>query len=364
MTDRYAAHRSVAARMGVDAVALVPGPNFERLYGQSFGTNERPLVVVIPVDGPPAAVVPTLEFGSFALLDFEGEVFGWSDQTGYAGAFADLARHMPLTSLGVEGQVMRVFVHHALLDAMPGLAIRDAEHEIGALRLCKTDDEIDRLDRAIRITETALAETLDSVRLGMTEKEVETRLVTAMFAHGAEDLAFSPIVVAAENSARAHGHARHDYALRDGDPLLIDFGARWGGLCADLTRTVFCGHATDEAQEVYAVVQAANAKGHEVTRAGITAHDVDDAVMGVLEASPFADRIGSKTGHGLGRAVHEPPYILRGNRQELRPGMVFTNEPSLKKDGAFGIRIEDDLLVTADGNRSLTTFPRDLRVVG
>ncbi|GGL66393.1 M24 family metallopeptidase [Wenxinia marina] len=364
MSDRFAPLRTLCAELGVDAVALVPGPNFARTFGADFGTNERPLVAVIPAEGPPAAVVPQLELGSWALLDFPGEVFDWRDQSGYADAFAALARAVPVSSLAVEGQVMRVFVHHALKAAYGDLRIVDGETAISGLRLCKTEDEIAAMERAIAITETALAETLDVVRAGMTEKEVESRLIAAMFAAGAEDLAFSPIVVAADNSARAHGHARADYALRAGDPLLIDFGARWGGLCADITRTFFVGHATDEAADVYEVVRAANARGHEVTRAGITAHDVDDAVMSVLEASPYADRIGSKTGHGLGRDVHEAPYIMRGNSQVLQPGMVFTNEPSLKKEGLFGIRIEDDLLVTEEGCRSLTTFPRELRVVG
>lgn len=114
MTDRYAEHRQIARTLGVDAVALVPGPNFTRLFRQNFHTSERPLVVIIPADGPPAAVVPNLELRSFDQLNFEGQVFDWRDQTGYADAFAALARARPLHSVAVEGQVMRVFVHHAM----------------------------------------------------------------------------------------------------------------------------------------------------------------------------------------------------------------------------------------------------------
>ena len=94
------------------------------------------------------------------------------------------------------------------------------------------------------------------------------------------------------------------------------------------------------------------------------AHDIDDAVTRVLEDSPFADRIRTKTGHGLGRAVHEAPYIMRGNHQPLIPDCVFTNEPGLYQLGAFGVRIEDDVLVTSTGSTSLTTFPKQLTVVG
>ncbi|SHI65718.1 M24 family metallopeptidase [Wenxinia saemankumensis] len=364
MTDRYAPLRQVARDLDVEAVALVPGATFTRVMGQSFGTNERPLVVIVPVDGAPAAIVPQLELQSWALTGFEGEVFDWRDQTGYTGAFEALARAMPLRSLAVEGQVMRVFVHHALARAHPGLRLVDAETQIAGLRLHKTEEEVAALLRANEISEAALGEVLDGVRIGQTEAEIRARLIAALFAHGAEGNAFGPIVLAADNSARAHGHARADYALQDGDALLVDFGAVWGGLNADITRTFFVGHATDEAREVYDLVRRANAVGHEVTKAGATAHDVDDAVMQVLEASPYADHIGSKTGHGLGRDVHEAPYIMRGNHQVLEPGMVFTNEPSLLIAGRFGVRIEDDLLVTEGGNRSLTSFPRDLRVVG
>jgi Xaa-Pro dipeptidase len=364
MTDRYAPLREIARTLGVDAVALVPGSNFTRIMGHAFLSFERPLLVVVPVEGPPAAIVPNLELASWDEVGFEGETFDWRDQTGHAPAFAALAAHMPLRSLAVEGQVMRVFVHHALVQAMPGLRVVDAEREISGLRLCKTPDEIAALEQAIRISEAALEDVLQDLKAGQSEKDVERRLVQAMFGHGAEALAFTPIVAAGANSAQPHASARADYAIRPGDALLFDFGAVYGGLTADITRTVFVGHAPDEAQQVYATVLAANRKGHEVAGPGVSAHDVDDAVTGVLEASPFAEYIRTKTGHGLGREVHEAPYIMRGNHQLLQPGMVFTDEPGLYLLGRVGVRIEDDILITGDGCRSLTTFPKELRIVG
>ncbi|MGB5557409.1 MAG: Xaa-Pro peptidase family protein [Paracoccaceae bacterium] len=364
MPDRYSEFRGIARDLGVDAVALVPGSNFTRLFNQSFHSHERPLVILIPVSGPPAAIVPNLELRSFDLLNFEGEVFDWRDQTGYADAFTALAAHLPLSSLAVEGQVMRVFVHHALTTAYPGLRVIDAERRISGLRIRKSPSEVAALEAAIRISEAALADTLNQVRAGMTEAQVEMLLTQALFARGADEHAFGPIVAAGDNSARPHAHARPDYEIQKGDALLLDFGARKAGFCADITRTVFVGHASDEAQEVYDTVLRANLRGLEVTKAGVTAHAIDDAVTGVLEASPYADRIRTKTGHGLGRDVHEAPYIMRGNHEVLEAGAVYTNEPGLYKIGAFGVRIEDDVLVTEDGCRSLTTFPKSLTVVG
>ena len=363
MTDRLAAYAAVARDLSVDAVALVPGPNFTRAIGRAFGSHERPFVVVIPADGPPAALVPNLELGSWQPLGFPGETFDWRDQTGYAQAFSALTDHLGIDSLAVEGQVMRVFVHHAFKAARPGLSIVDGEREISALRMIKTPEDIEALRAAIRISEAALRTTLESVRRGQTETEIEERLVQTLFAEGADDLAFPPIVAAGDNSAKPHAHARPDYRVRAGDALLLDFGARKRGFAADITRTVFLREVSDEGRAVYDTVLSANRAGLAATRAGCTAHEIDDAATGVLEASPFADRIRTKTGHGLGREVHEMPYVMRGNHQVLPAGTVYTNEPGLYRIGGFGVRIEDDVLVTEDGYETLTTFPKELTVL-
>lgn len=363
LNDRLTEYADIAAALGADAVALVPGPNFTRAVIHPFMSHERPFMIVIPAKGAPAALVPNLELRSWDLVGFDGAVFDWRDQDGYDPAFRALVDHLGIASLAVEGQVMRVFVHHALLRAQPDLRIVDAEREISALRMIKTPADIDALKSAIAISERALAQTLDIVRLGQTEKDIEQTLVQALFAEGADDQSFHPIVAAGDGSARPHAKARADYRVKAGDALLLDFGARKDGFAADITRTVFLDHASDEGQAVYDTVLRANLKGFEVTRAGVTAHQIDDAVTGVLESSPYADRIRTKTGHGLGRDVHEAPYIMRGNHMVLPAGTVYTNEPGLYDIGNFGVRIEDDVLITDDGYTSLTRFPKDLMVL-
>lgn len=357
-------YRQVARDLNVDAVALVPGPNFTRAFGKPFMSHERPFLAIIPAEGRPAAIVPNLELGSWALVDFDGAVFDWRDQDGYDAAFAALTDHLKIRSLAVEGQVMRVFVQVALSKAQPDIQIVDGEKAISGLRIIKSDTDVAALQAAIDVSERALTRVLDGVRIGQTEKQIESALIQALFAEGADDLAFSPIVVAGDNTARPHGKARADYAVQKGDALLFDFGARKDGFAADITRTVFVGDVSEEGRAVYETVLAANLRGFEVTKPGVTAHEIDDAVTGVLEASPFADRIRTKTGHGLGREVHEAPYIMRGNHEVIREGMVWTNEPGLYDLGNFGVRIEDDMLVTADGVRALTSFPKELLIVG
>ncbi len=363
LANSLSQYAAVARDLDVDAIGLVPGPNFTRALNHSFMSHERPFLLVIRARGPAAALVPNLELRSWDLVGFDGAVFDWRDQDGYDAAFAALMGHLEIASLAVEGQVMRVFVHHALKTAQPDLRIIDGERAISGLRMIKTADDIAAMRSAIEISERALARTLDSVRIGQSETDIEQVLIQSLFAEGAEDMAFGPIVAAGDNSARPHAHARAGYAVRPGDALLIDFGARKHGFAADITRTVFLQHATDEAQQVYDTVLRANLRGFEMTRAGVTAHQIDDAVTGVLEASPYADRIRTKTGHGLGRDVHEAPYIMRGNHLALPAGTVYTNEPGLYDIGNFGVRIEDDVLITDDGCTSLTTYPKELTIL-
>ena len=367
MTDLSPLH-AIVSTTKLDAIVLVPGANFRRVFGTDFHQMERPLEIIVPRDGKPVAIVPNLEMGSFAPLNFPGAIFDWRDEEGYLGAFMKAGAALPQlregARIGVEGQRMRVFDMLALQKALPGASFIDAHAEISKLRLHKTNAEITLLREAIRLSEAALEATLQQVKVGMTEKEVEAILLGQLFAHGADGLAFSPIVAAGDNAAKPHAHARADYRIKAGDALLFDFGGSYQGYSADITRTFFVGHVSEHDRAFYETVLAANAKGREVSRPGLTAHNVDDAVQKVLEQSQFAAFRFHKTGHGLGLDVHEAPQIMRGNMEVLEPGMVFTIEPGLYRDGEAGVRIEDDVVVTEEGIDSLTSFPRELRVIG
>ncbi len=356
------------ARADLDAVAFVPGSNFRRLFGRSFGLMERPLVIIVARTGESAAIVPSLELASFSSIGFEGPVFGWKDEEGYGEAFEEAADALPTLvtaqRFGLEAQRMRVFEQMALASVFPKAVFVDAHQQISAIRLHKGDEEIAKLKEAIRISEAALEATLKQVRVGQSETEIQAILMNQMFAHGADGLAFEPIVAAGGNSAEPHAHARHDYQIKPGDALLIDFGARYKGYNADITRTFFVREVSEFDRAFYETVLAANERGKAVSRPGASADHIDDSVQKVLEGSQFAEFRQHKTGHGLGLDVHEAPQIMRGNKDILEAGMVFTVEPGLYRPGECGVRIEDDVLVTEDGIECLTSFPRDLRIVG
>ena len=350
----------------LDAVALIPGANMRYLTGGVFYVMERPFVLIIPQEGKPVVIIPVLETELFANNGFDARMIAWQDKDGYDDAFRDAIRETGLDGkrIGVEGQLMRFFEGLALQKHAPAAELVDVHKTLGNVRLHKDQAEIDALRKAIQMSEQALQQTLDAVKVGMTERQIANMLIGNLNAAGGEGLSFDPIVLASENSARPHGQIRDDYAVKSGDPLLFDFGTRYQGYHADITRTVFVGEPSDHFREVYAAVQKANEVGKATSKAGVTAHEVDDTTLQSLIDSGFESLIVHKTGHGLGLDVHEEPYIMQGNHQPLEEGMVFTVEPGLYETGAIGVRIEDNVVITADGCESLSTFPRDLMVVG
>jgi Xaa-Pro dipeptidase len=259
---------------------------------------------------------------------------------------------------------MRVFEAEAIARAFSGARVVDAHAAISHMRLHKDATEVAALRRAIEISEAALAATLARAAAGMTETGFRGQLVSEMLAGGADGLAFEPIVLAGAASADPHGSPSPDRRLATGQPLLIDFGAAWGGYAADITRTVFVGSASPEHRAIYEAVRAANALGRGIAAPGMTFDALDRSVTESLRGSGFADLVVHKTGHGLGLDVHEAPQVMIGNMQALEPGMVFTVEPGLYREGDIGVRIEDDVLVTDDGATSLTGFDRSLTLIG
>ena len=348
----------------LDAAAMVPGPNLYYLTGAHFHLMERPTVLFVPREGPLHAVIPLLERTKWESVAPDAVTIHWQDADGYDDAFRALAARFTPARIGLEGQRMRVFEAEAIRRAFPAATVLDAHAAIARMRLLKDADEIAALRRAIEISEAALAAALATAAAGMPETTFRQRLVVEMLERGADGLAFDPIVLSGPASADPHGTPSPERRLERGQPLLLDFGAAWGGYNADITRTFFVGAADPESRAVYAAVLAANELGRRIAAPPMTLDELDRRVTASLHDSGFGDLVLTKTGHGLGLDVHEAPQVMIGNMAAMEPGMVFTIEPSLMRAGALGVRIEDDVLVTPDGVESLTSYARELTLIG
>ena len=208
----------------LDAVALVPGPNFRHITGGQFFLMERPFVIFISKFHKPVAVVPVLEVSNFTKLNFDADIIEWQDNDGFQHAFDKALKILGDNfSLGIEGQLMRAFEMQAITKASKNVDIKNAHKIISKIRLHKEEYEINNLTKAVEVAEQALKTTLDFVKEGLTEVEIKSFLMQQLLKFGAQGIAFEPLVLAGSNSALCHGHSRHDYKIQNGDCLLFDF---------------------------------------------------------------------------------------------------------------------------------------------
>jgi Xaa-Pro dipeptidase len=242
--------------------------------------------------------------------------------------------------------------------------IEDANPVMDALRQFKDAAEVAHMRAAIAITEWALEQVTGRVRPGMTEREVAGLLNIALLEAGGGVVPFEPIVLAGARAALPHG-TPSEAVIRAGEVLLIDFGTRKEGYVSDITRTFAVAEPLIGLHwEVYETVKMANAAGRAAAAPGVPCQEVDRAARRVVEEAGFGQYFIHRTGHGIGLDGHERPYIIEGNETLLAAGMAFTVEPGVYIPGEIGVRIEDDLVITPAGAESLTTFERDLIVIG
>ena len=365
--ERIEKLKAVARAEGLDCVAVMPGANMVYLTGLHFHLMERPTLALIPVEGPPALVLASLEATKPAAGPhrIEWQLFTFADGTDPAIAYnaAGQALHLAGKRIGVEGLAMRVRELRLLDDAAPGARIEQADHIFGKLRMTKDAGEIAAMRRAVQITEQALYRVLDSFKVGMTEKEIAADLLINMLKGGAETLPFEPIVVAGPNTALPHATAGNR-PVQYGDLLLFDFGVTVDGYASDITRTFAVGEPSQELKRVYDLVLEANEAGRKTAGPGVSGQAIDRATRKVIVDGGYGEYFTHRTGHGLGMDGHEPPYVVEGNTIPFEAGNVVTIEPGIYLPGKGGVRIEDDVVITADGADSLTTFPRDLKIIG
>lgn len=245
-----------------------------------------------------------------------------------------------------------------------GASLVAEEGLVERLRAVKDAGELEAIRRAAEVTNDAYRRLASEPFRGRREVDLAWRMRELFHQLGAEEEAFPTIVASGPNGAFVHGEPT-ERVVQEGDLIVVDAGAALDGYCADCTRTFACGEPADELRRAYEVCLAAQEAGVAAVRAGALAREVDALARGIVEESEFAGLFGHGLGHGVGVEVHEAP-VLRAAAGEARleAGNVVTVEPGIYLEGLGGVRIEDLLIVTEDGAEVLTTFPKQLTVVG
>ncbi len=231
-----------------------------------------------------------------------------------------------------------------------------------AQRAIKDEEEQDRMRKAQAVTDACFEHILPQIQLGAREVDLMLEMERFMRSNGAEKVAFDTIFVAGPNGSQPHGVPGH-YTLQKGDLITLDFGARYKGYCSDMTRTVALGEPGEEKREIYALVLKAHMAGLAAVKDGCRAKQVDATARDLIKAAGFGEYFGHGLGHSVGIEIHEDPRFAPSSEATVHSGMMMTIEPGVYLPGRFGCRIEDTVLVTADGCSPLPKSPKKLIVL-
>lgn len=230
------------------------------------------------------------------------------------------------------------------------------------LRQIKEPWEVESITAAQRIAERALETVLGMFKEGITERQAAAELEYQMARNGSEGLAFDTICIFGENTSRPHG-VPTDRKLKNGDFITMDFGCKVNGYCSDMTRTVAFGSVSGEMKEIYDLVLRAQLAAIDRARAGIPGREMDAAARDIISGAGYGEYFGHGLGHSVGLYIHEGPNASPKEERILPAGAVITCEPGVYLPGRFGVRIEDMLLLTENGNENLTRAPKELTVL-
>ena len=354
LKDRVSRARELLERFDVDAIVLLNLCNIRYLTGFTgsagvlvLGRDEGWFLTDSRYTSQAAD-----EVNSVAVVEYRIQLEG----------VASLLQKLAVKRTGFEAGHMTVALYNDFVARLPDLEMVAIGAEIDNLRLIKDDAELRFLSASADIATTALISVLDMIRPGVLERDIALALEFAMKNSGAEEKAFDFIVASGVRGALPHGKASTK-VINSGELVTIDFGCVCNGYFSDETITVVVGEPDKRQMEVYSVVKVAHDRALAAVRPGMSLKSLDGLARDYINDMGFGSYFGHGLGHGVGLEVHEQPVVSFRSDGIVDEGMVFTIEPGIYIPGWGGVRIEDTVVVTADGCRVLTRVPKELQVI-
>jgi Xaa-Pro dipeptidase len=351
--------RAELATRKLDLFVVAPSTNFEYFTGYNPGRSERLILLLVPTKGDPTIVCPAFEVERLRRHTAISDLRGWEEQDDpWKPVKAALRAAKPPHAAG-QGCVETTLDYGSWL-RLADTAGRDWRWQSGGpvterLRIIKYPEEIALIRRAIDITQASIAATFAALAPGVSEQEVARKLSQEMQSRGS---AGGGLVQFGPSSALPHGGPAAGQLQKE-MVVLIDAGSRVGGYTSDITRTIWYGDApADEFKQVFNLVHDAQTAAMQLGKPfTVRCQEMDRAARQVIADGGLGQYFTHRLGHGMGMDGHEPPYLVEGNDAPLEPGMVFTIEPGIYQPDKFGVRIEDDNLVTDSGLEVLSQRP-------
>jgi len=352
--------RRLMREHAIDAILLTGGTSLDYFTGIRWGLSERLFATVIPIKGSSFVVTPAFEEDrareqlANGPLHGSAEVLTWHEHEDPYGLLASGLRNRGMASgrLGIEETVRFVF-SDGVGNSVPALEVTSATTVTAGCRTVKDAHEIELMRLASAATLKAFEATYNALEEGMSRDDVRELISTA---HQRLGYRGGAMVLVGEASALPHGTVKPQ-AVQEGTIILIDGGCGVEGYRSDISRTFVLGKPTDKMKQVFDIELRAQTRALAAAKPGVECQAVDEAARRVIvEAGygPDYKYFTHRVGHGIGMDGHEWPYLVRGNALPLTPGMTFSDEPGIYLPGEFGVRLEDDMVITEDGAELLT----------
>ncbi|MGK2287165.1 M24 family metallopeptidase [Pedomonas sp. V897] len=344
--------RRLMRENGVDALLVNAGMSLRYFAGVTWGATERLVAMLLPLSGKPIIVCPNFELGSLeAELAIEADIRLWEEHESPSELVASALREHGVQRLALDPAMALMFVDR-IRKAAPSIDAVEGSAIIDGCRMQKSPAELALMKQAKAMTLEVHRRTARILREGITATEVRRFIDEAHRALGASGYSFC-IAQFGRSTAFPHGLPGESY-LREGDVVLIDTGCTIEGYHSDITRTYVFGEPNAEQRAMWELEREAQQAAFDAVRPGVPCEAVDYAARAVLEKGGLGPDyklpgLPHRTGHGIGLSIHEPAYLVRGDKTPLAPGMCFSNEPMIVVPDKFGIRLEDHFYVTENG---------------
>jgi Xaa-Pro aminopeptidase len=354
---------SLRARMkdnDVDLVALGPGTHMNWLLGFNPYPDERPCLLLIGKEKE-AFLMPSVN-AEDARKRTDIAMNSWKDENGPDQALKDALLYIGESTakhIAID-EAMRSHFALIVIEALPNPTYEFTTSTIGALRMRKDQTEFINLKENALIDDRAMQAGFAAIKEGVTELEIGEAINKHFISEGAKPQFC--IVGSGPNGAFPHHHTG-DRKVEYGDAVLIDIGGRKGTFPSDMTRMSVLGEPPEGYLEIHAIVERAVQAAMAAAKPGAMAKDVDAAARGIIIEAGYGEFFVHRTGHGLGIDIHEPPYITATSEVILDEGMVFSIEPGIYLQGRFGVRLEEIVILRADGPEILSELTRELNII-
>ncbi|WP_339162211.1 Xaa-Pro peptidase family protein [Siminovitchia sp. FSL W7-1587] len=347
----------------IDAAFITSPDNVFYITGFRCEPHERLLALIVFQEKEPILVCPGMETEEARRAGWNEEIIGYSDTDNPWDLIQKRmsARLDKIRLWAIEKDHLNITKFEQLRKLYQDASFLPAEPFLNELRLIKDSKEIELLEQACELVDFAVKVGVNEIAEGRTEVDLIATIEYEITKKGA-GMAFSPLVLAGANTASPHG-VPGDTKIRKGDFVLFDLGVSFNGYCSDITRTIAFGEVSDEQKKIYETVLKAQETAVQLTKPGVPAKELDIAARNIISEAGYGHYFTHRLGHGLGIGVHEYPSVHERNDMPLKTGMVFTIEPGIYIPGFTGVRIEDDVLVTENGVRVMTTYPKTLQIV-